>query len=466
MSPSPILIVEDQPRVAKALRLLLDLHDLPSLTAQNPDEALAIIDQQEISVVLQDMNFSPGVSTGEEGIQLFQEIRRIRPGLPILLLTAWASVEDAVRLMRNGAADYLEKPWDDAKLVERVEDLLVDQRSSQPSVGTHRDQLRSHYDLGELIYSSRQMHEVVTLALKIARADVPVLITGPNGSGKERIAELVQRNSPRREGPFVRVNVGALPDSLLEAELFGNEAGAFTGAERRQGRFEAANGGTLLLDEIGNLSASGQAKLLRVLQTGEFERLGSSSSRRADVRVLAATNTDLPEAITAGLFREDLYFRLNVIELAVPSLADRPDDILPLAEHFMGQLTPQGQGPMRLSEATRRALLDHPWPGNVRELRNCIQRGVLVAIGHVLQPADVGLAESASRPSRPRAQQGSAPSRSSEKERVENALVAAEGVVARAAEMLGISRQALYRRMDRLGIVLERRPRDAEAESP
>ncbi len=458
----PILIVEDQKRVAKALALLLDLHDLPSLVASDPEEAIQIVESRKIGVVLQDMNFSPGAASGEEGAVLFRRLRELDGELPVLLLTAWATVEHAVRLIREGAADYLEKPWDDDKLIERVRELLA-QRGESPSdpFGSRGEGLEQRHDLSGLVYASSQLHELVSLALKIARADVPVLITGPNGSGKECLAELVQKNSRRSKKPYIKVNVGALPDSLLEAELFGAEVGAYTGAsQRRVGRFEAAHGGTLLLDEIGNLSPSGQTKLLRVLQTGEFERLGSSSSRRSDVRILAATNADLPAKIARGEFREDLYFRLNVIELAVPPLAERPADILPLAEHFMRALTPEGQGPLRFSESSRRELLSYSWPGNVRELRNRVQRAVLVTTGRELRGADLGLDTSvpstvpsgASSPALSLASLG-------EQTRIEAALVDANGVVAKAAAALGLSRQALYRRMDKLGIVIERRPR-------
>ena len=220
------------------------------------------------------------------------------------------------------------------------------------------------------------MHAVVTLALQVARGDVPVLITGPSGAGKEKLAEIVQANSRRKERPFVRVNAGALPDELLESELFGAEAGAYTGAARRRiGRFEAADGGTLFLDEIGNLSPSGQAKLLRVLQSGQFERLGSSETRRVDVRLICATNADLRREIAAGRFREDLFYRLNVIELAVPPLAERPEDVLPLAERFLRDLSPAPTGALwRLDPEARERLVRHPWPGNVRELENTLRR--------------------------------------------------------------------------------------------
>jgi DNA-binding NtrC family response regulator len=297
-----------------------------------------------------------------------------------------------------------------------------------------------------------------------------VLITGPNGSGKEKVAEIIQANSRRKDKPFIKVNAGALPENLFEAELFGAEAGAYTGAAKlRTGRFEAADKGTLFLDELGTLPLTAQAKLLRVLQTGEYERLGSSVTRRADVRVVSATNIDLPRAIASGNFREDLFFRLNVIEVYVPPLADRPDDIAPLAEHFLARFaTKEGKTGMRLGEEACATLLAHEWPGNVRELENRIQRAVLVQTGDTITPADLGLGADARRSEaarRPTPHELTPPPRTSdgpvEPERavIEDALVRAGGVVAKAAAEMGLSRQALYRRMERLGIVLERRPR-------
>jgi two-component system NtrC family response regulator len=310
------------------------------------------------------------------------------------------------------------------------------------------------------------------------------LITGANGAGKEKLAEIIQANSRRKDRAFVKVNMGALPDQLMDAELFGAEAGAFTGAAKmRIGRFEAAAGGTLFLDEIGNLSPSGQAKLLRVLQTGEFERLGSSITRKVDVRIVSATNVDLARAIADGTFREDLFFRLNVIELQVPPIADRPDDILPLAEHFLATLPgPDGVAASRLAtlgEPAREALLQHEWPGNVRELQNRIHRAMLVCGGDVILPEHLGLA-AASPPSLPpiRTPLGAAaaarsaaadpavrpPGSSSgsadlDRAVVEDALLRAGGIVSKAAADMGVSRQTLYRRMERAGVVLERRPR-------
>jgi DNA-binding NtrC family response regulator len=456
------LVVEDQPAVAQALCVLLQMHDVPCLSAASPDQALAVLDAEDVGLVIQDMNFTPGVTSGREGIELFRRLRARDPELPVLVLTAWTSLEAAVQMVKEGASDYLAKPWDDAKLLASVRALLAMRARGRaepaPRSGPGlRELLARQFDLRDVVYESPAMHRVVSLAVQIAAADVPVLVTGPNGVGKEKLAEIVQANSLRRARPFVKVNAGALPDELLESELFGAEAGAFTGAvKRRTGRFEAADGGTLFLDEIGNLSPAGQAKLLRVLQSGEFERLGSSATRRVDVRVLAATNADLRGAMQQGLFRQDLFFRLNVIELAVPALTERREDVLPLAERFLRQFSGSA-GPARpLSEAAREALLAHDWPGNVRELANRVQRATLVAGGPELTPEDLGLGRAALPLAGVDAARG--PVRD-ERRRIEQVLLETAGSVSLAAERLGLSRQALYRRMEKLGISLERRPR-------
>lgn len=439
-----ILIIDDNDAVRTALEVLLSLQGYRILTASGPEEGLDVLQHEGVDLVIQDMNFRKEATSGEEGIDLFRTIRERYPTVPIILLTAWTHLETAVELVKAGAADYLAKPWDDARLLTTVRNLLelhrlaAEQERLMRKRAESRAALAAKFDLCGLVFESDVMRDVVTRATHIAKADVPVLITGPNGSGKEVIAAIVQANSAVRTGPFIKVNVGALPKDLMEAELFGAEAGAFTGATKaRQGRFEAADGGTLFLDEIGNLSLEGQAKLLRVLQTGEYERLGSSTTRRVKVRLISATNTDLSAAIAAGRFREDLYYRLNVIELRVPPLADRPEDVLPLAGHFLGE------GP-KLGAAAERALLAHAWPGNVRELLNTIRRASLLATGPQITPDDLGLAAAAS--------PEPALEREPDRGEIEAALTRARGVIARAARELGLSRQALYRRMEKLGM--------------
>jgi DNA-binding NtrC family response regulator len=461
---SRVLIVEDQPAVANALAVLFEVHEIPFVIVNEPSRALNVLEGGTVGVVIQDMNFSPGATSGDEGVSLFRSLRRADPAVPVLLMTAWTSLETAVQLIREGASDYVAKPWDDDKLLASVRNLLkiralqAENERIKDERARSRAELASHFDLAGIVYESESMHRLVTLAARVAAADVPILITGPNGSGKEKIAEIVQANSRRRESPFVKVNVGALPDELLESELFGAEAGAYTGSKKlRVGRFEAADGGTLFLDEIGNLSHAGQMKLLRVLQSREFERLGSSQTRRVDVRVICATNADLPLAIAKGQFREDLFFRLNVIELAVPPLRERPEDVLPLVRATLTNAagSPPGE-PFSLSAASERALVSHSWPGNVRELLNRLQRATLVARGKVLTPSDLGFVEGEPVPGRPAAD--SSDPCPDERASLEALLSRHAGSVSRAADEIGVSRQALYRRMERLGIVLERRP--------
>jgi DNA-binding NtrC family response regulator len=481
-----VLIIDDQPAVRTALETLFEVHGLPAVSVASPDEALDLLATEDIGAVVQDMNFTQENTDGAEGAGLFRRIRALDPDMPVLLMTAWTALETAVTLIKEGAADYIAKPWDDDKLVRTVKNLvnlrgLRQENTRLRAQGSRaRRALAEKHDLRGVIYASPQMHEVVRLAVSIAPSDVPVLVTGPNGSGKEKLAEIIQANSRRKDKPFVRVNVGALPENLFEAELFGAEAGAFTGASKlRIGRFEAADGGTLFLDELGTLPLAAQAKLLRVLQTGEFERLGSSVTRKANVRLVSATNVDLPRAIAAGQFREDLFFRLNVIEVYVPPLADRPDDVAPLAEHFLATFAAkEGRGPRRFGDDALGALANHDWPGNVRELANRVQRAVLVETSGVITAGDLGIAAGtraeARRPTPgPLAPLGAAPSPSpaptapraadpasdSERAAIEEALVRASGVVAKAAAEMGLSRQALYRRMERLGIVMERRPK-------
>ena len=443
-----ILVVEDQPAVARALLLLFDIHGIDASVASNADEALRAVGRGEVDVVVQDMNFTPGATSGDEGMALFRRLRQIAPGIPVVLLTAWTSLETAVQLVKEGATDYLAKPWNDEKLLTIITQLLEARRGERERRGS-RAALAQTFDLCGIVYESAAMHRVVTLALQVAGADVPVLITGPNGAGKEKIAEIIQANSRRKKAAFVKVNAGALPDQLLESELFGAESGAFTGATRlRVGRFESANGGTLFLDEIGNLSSAGQMKLLRVLQNGEFERLGSSETRRADVRLLCATNADLRN----GTFRQDLLFRLNVIDIHVPPLRERREDIIPLARAFLaGALRNTRSHAERLSEEACSALVAYEWPGNVRELQNRVQRGVVTAAGDVITAPDLGFGVGQAPPPVPL---------DHERVEVERLLLESNGSVSSVAKSLGISRQALYRKMERLGIILERRPKE------
>lgn len=463
----PVLLVDDQPAVVRALQILCELNEIRCLSAASPEEAEQIASSRTLGAVIQDMNFGRNETSGEEGVELFHAIQRLQPGVPVLLMTAWASLETAVQLVKEGAADYLEKPWDDDKLVATLRNLVrlrtleLENRQLKADRERSRMELVQDHDLCGIVYESEIMHRVISLAVNVARSDAPVLITGPNGSGKERLAEIVQANSKRRQGPFVRVNVGAIPEDLAESELFGAEAGAYTGLQgRRIGHFETAAGGTLFLDEIDSLSLATQVKLLRVLQSGEFQRLGSSRTHQVDVRVISASNASIEVAVAQGQLREDLLFRLNVVELEVPHLAARREDILPLAEHFLQQHSQREEGPgdLRLGDQAREALLRHDWPGSVRELENRIQRATVVTSATEISVADLGFANETD-VSSPMDVAQLAEGDFQERQRLLAVLERAGGVVAHAADELGVSRQALYRKMSRLGVEIERRPK-------
>ncbi|AXK72719.1 sigma-54-dependent Fis family transcriptional regulator [Lysobacter sp. TY2-98] len=438
-----VLVIDDNPAVATALDVLFSLHDIETLRAESPDAGLAVLDREAVDMVVQDMNFHADTTSGEEGRALFAEIRARHPDLPVILLTAWTHLDAAVDLVRAGAADYLGKPWDDRRLMASVNNLLELSQARQEigrrlsSERRRREALAREFDLRDVVFADAATEAALSLACQVARSELPVLITGPNGAGKEKFAEIVHANSAVKDGPFVALNCGALPGELIEAELFGAEAGAYTGANRaREGKFEAADGGTLFLDEIGTLSPAGQVKLLRVLESGRFERLGGNRERTVKVRVISATNADLHAMIAAGQFRQDLFYRLNAVEVRVPALVERPDDILPLARHFL----PRGK---RFAADAERTLLAHVWPGNVRELRNVVQRAALLSRSDAIEARDLGLPEHAVAPV-----SVDEPDRTS----IEAALTRHAGVVAQAAADLGLSRQALYRRMERLGI--------------
>jgi DNA-binding NtrC family response regulator len=441
-----ILVIDDNQSVALALEVLFSLADINTISALTPEAGLKILAETDIDLVIQDMNFSADTTSGEDGVALFRQIRIRHPDLPVILLTAWTHLDAAVNLVKAGAADYLAKPWHDERLLASAQNLLelgyaTAKIAHAKQRGDARKQaLSKQFDLRNYVWKDAATEQVLAIACQVARADVPVLITGPNGAGKEGIAEIIRANSSVKTGAYVVLNCGAIPADLIEAELFGAEAGAYTGsAKLREGKFEAADGGTLFLDEIGNLPLSGQMKLLRVLETGRFTRLGSNVERQVKVRVISATNADLAQMIAAGTFREDLYYRLNMIELKLPPLAKRVEDILPLAQHFL-------QADKCLSADAIAALERHNWPGNVRELKNVIQRACLLSNRHDISVADLGLPVVAS--ALPMTSNDLEPDRDA----IEAAINRAGGVIAQAAGELNLSRQALYRRMERLGI--------------
>lgn len=439
-----ILVIDDNPDVAHALKVLFTLNGMECHHAADPGAGLSWLSSNRVDLIIQDMNFTQDMTSGEEGIALFKKIREDYQDLPIILMTAWTSLETAVELVKSGASDYLSKPWDDDKLVITVQNLLElgelqrCQRAMAVQQQTSRHQLQQDFDLCGLRYQSQAMQDLLRTATHVAAAPVPVLITGPNGAGKEKIAEIIQANSKVKQGPFVKVNMGALPQDLIAAELFGAEAGAYTGiSKRRIGRFEMAHGGTLFLDEIGNLPLEGQTKLLRVLESGEFERIGGNETIKVDVRIVSATNADLPDAIKKGDFREDLYYRLNLIELKLAPLNQRKADILPLAELFL-------DGQKQLSEEAVAVLKAHDWPGNIRELKNVMQRALLLS--HETQIGAEHLGLEVTLPA------FTATGEEVNCEDIQTAIKDAGGVISEAAKLLGLSRSALYRRMKKYGI--------------
>ena len=414
-----VLVIDDNPDILDALDLLLSLHDYHVISAATVKDALFALNHQAIDLIIQDMNFSQGTTSGLEGKELFYQIHQLAPKVPVIIITAWGQVETAVELVKAGAVDYLPKPWDDNKLLETIASYTKSSASPKSTVKS------------TLIYKSNAMNQLVAMATKVASSDISVLITGANGCGKEKLADHIHQQSNRANQAFVKVNMGALPSDLMEAELFGAEKGAFTGAtSARQGRFETANGGTIFLDEIGNLSLAGQMKLLRVLQTGEFERVGSSQTIQVDVRIISATNADLNLAISKGEFREDLYYRLNMIELTLLPLAKRVDDILPLANHFIGN-------DYQISAAAQQMLLKHPWPGNVRELENMCKRALVFCSDNTLLPEHFITDIAQTAPVQDEASQ------------LKEVLERHDWVISRAANELGLSRQALYRRIEK-----------------
>ena len=420
-----ILVVDDNHDILDALDLLLSLHDYQVITASTVKDAVIAATNQQIDLIIQDMNFSQGTTSGAEGKSLFYQFKDITPNTPIIVITAWSQLETAIELVKSGAADYLPKPWNDTKLLQTIsENVQQDVKAKPQTTSTTSSQL---------IIESAPMKQLIAMASKVAASDISVLITGANGSGKERIADYIHQHSPRSAQPFIKVNMGALASELMEAELFGAEKGAYTGAtSMRQGRFEAADGGTLFLDEIGNLPLAGQMKLLRVLQTGQFERVGSSETISVDVRVVSATNSDLVQAIKDNLFREDLYYRLNVVELNLPPLNQRQDDILPLTDHFIGS-------DYKLSEEVKQLLPLQPWHGNVRELENHCKRAVVLCNDSLLLSEHFLLDSNVS----------SSVKVDDDKTLLKSVLDKHQWVIARAANELGMSRQALYRRIEK-----------------
>jgi two-component system, NtrC family, response regulator len=453
-----ILIVDDDASVRTSLALLLKQAGFASRAAATPAEALGRLDREEFGAVIQDMNFSRR-TTGEEGLALLHEIKLRRPGLPVLLITAWGSIGLAVEGMKRGAADFITKPWSNQQIVQAVETALglAAANACRSDRAVTRAELDAAHDFGSIIGEDPKMLRVLEVVGRVSGTDASVLITGESGTGKELIADAVHRNSRRRTGPFVKVNLGGISSTLFESEMFGHVRGAFTDARQdRKGRFETAHGGTIFLDEIGELDPAGQVKLLRVLQDRTYEALGSSTPRTVDVRVVSATNRKLAEMVAKGEFREDLLYRLNLIAVQLPPLRERSGDIPLLVAHFLGNIgRTYGRERTELSPAALRCLQGLPWPGNVRQLRQLIERTVLMADKELLDAQDFAVALEMEA-HEPRAETvpgaGSMTIDEVERKMILRTLEQQGGNITRVAEALGLSRPALYRRFEKYGI--------------
>ncbi len=447
-----MLIADDQQDIVEALRLLLKNEGFETETATSPGGVLAAVEARDFDAVLMDLNYQRDTTSGVEGLDLLARLQALEPMLPVVVMTAWGSVDRAVEAMRRGARDFIEKPWDNARLLSTLRGQVVLGRALRDSqrLETENRLLRAD-GAPDFIAESRAMEPVLDLLKRIAPSDAHVLVSGEHGTGKEVVARWLHAASPRADEPFVAVNVGGLSTGVFESELFGHVRGAYTDARSdRVGRFELAEGGTLFLDEIGNVPPEQQAKLLRVLQTGEFERVGSSKTRHVDVRVVSATNVDIRREVAAGRFREDLLFRLNTVEIHLPPLRDRPEDIAPLARHFLLRHARRyGKAITGCEPRALEALLAHRWPGNVRELDHAIERAVLLAAGAAIGVRDLGLS-SADEEQRPALEQMTLAD--AERLLIRRALDRAHGNVSEAARALGVSRSALYRRLQRLDL--------------
>ena len=453
-----ILIVDDDPSITASLALLLKQSGYASVQAHSPSEALAILRRERPRLVIQDMNFSRETS-GAEGIDLLERIRAEEPALPVILMTAWGSIELAVEGMKRGAADFVTKPWTNATVLQSIETVLK-LATSREEKDVTRAELDERYDFSNIIGTDPKIIRMLEMIGRVAPTDASVLITGESGTGKELVAEAVHRNSRRKGGPFVKVNLGGISSTLFESEMFGHVRGAFTDArETRRGRFEMADGGTIFLDEIGELDPSSQVKLLRVLQDRTFEVLGSSRARTVDVRVIAATNRVLHELVQRGEFREDLLYRLNLINIHLPPLRDRRGDIPRLANHFL-RLANEAYGAdvASISPRAMEWLRSQTWPGNIRQLRQTIDRAVLIRGGRELDVEDFfAVRDAAAAAPREEAlpDAGTMTLDEMEKRMIVKCFKHYDGNVSRAAEALGISRAALYRRMEKYGIESE-----------
>lgn len=449
LSPPTVLLADDQQEVREALRLLLKSESIGSESLASPAEALARLRQRDFDCALIDCNYQRGTTSGEEGLELLRSIKQSWPELPVIAMTAWGNVSLTVEAMRAGAADFIEKPWDNARLLQvlRTQIALGTGGRRQRQLEAENDLLRNSAVPHDIVAESPAMQRVMALIERIAPSDANVLLLGENGTGKGAVAQLLHQRSARAKRTLVKVNMGGISETVFESEMFGHARGAYTDAKaERIGRFELADGGTLFLDEVGNLPLAQQPKLLRVLEEGEFERLGSSRTQSTDVRLISATNADLVTEVEQGRFRRDLLYRLNTLEIHLPPLRERLPDILPLARIFLERNAARyRRDSLQLSPAAENALLAWHWPGNVRELQHMMERAALLSERDLIDAGVLGIAA------------GTAPASNfdnmtldqAEACLLQRALERHVGNAQRAADALGITRQSLYRRLEK-----------------
>ena len=447
-----VLVIDDMPDVRLSANFLLSSHNYQVLEASSPLEALEIVKQHAIDLILLDMNYQTDTTSGQEGLDFLNMLNKENLNIPVVAMTGWSTVDVAVKAMQQGANDFIEKPWDNQRLLQ-----VIKQQIQFSGLKKQNQRLQQHHQknatnhLEELVWQSSAMSQLMTEIERLAQTDATILLTGENGTGKSSIANLIHQKSSRHQNNLVTVNMGAIPDALFESEMFGHKKGAFTDAkETRMGRFEMANEGTLFLDEIANIPLAQQAKLLRVLETSEFEMVGSSITQQSNIRLISASNADFEQLIASEKFRPDLYYRLNTIELHVPALRERIEDIMPLARHFVNKHSMRyNRLNMSLSGDVENKLTDYLWPGNIRELSHMMERAVLLSSNEEITANDIPLKTINTK-------QGSEipfmTLDQAEQQLLKQALNKAKGSAVDAAQLLGISKSAIYRRMEKYDI--------------
>lgn len=449
-----ILLIEDNREVRLSARFILEDHGFSITELENPTQAIDYLQQQSADLILLDMNFALDTTSGEEGLRFLRWLQQQPHNIPVVAMTAWSNTQLVVQAMQLGAGDFIEKPWQNQRLVQVISQQLklkdLQQKNQQLSSALHDSE-------PELVWQSAQMQRLIQQLQAVAASDANILLTGENGTGKSQLAQFIHRHSGRKAAPLVSVNMGAIPETLFESEMFGHKKGAFTDAkEQRTGRFMLAKGGSLFLDEIANLPLPQQAKLLRVLESGHYEVLGSSVTEQSDVRLISASNGNFNQLIHDGLFRQDLYYRLNTLEFRVPALRERPEDILPLVRFFLQKHGLRYQKmALRLNNAAEKQLQIYGWPGNIRELSHLIERAVLLCLDSVITQADLSLPNSLVQESAATTSLQQLPMitlEQAELQLIRQALEFCQGNKQKTADVLGITKSSLYRRLEKYGL--------------